>query len=137
MFKVPLSVGDSIKLAIAMGFLAPGTATLPDTAKNATTVLFGVAKPALISLCHISKNSQDPTLRDILYMPRVQVQPSLTLKMVKGEVKQVEATFFGLPSLQDGSTGTPTSEDFRILDPVSAADTGMHASSKEYHENNT
>lgn len=112
-FKVMMSLGDATKLAIAAGYSAPGSSS--GTGVTAYTVLLGVVKPVWLSLLHVVKNVQAPTYNDYLYMPRVQCSSKLTVKKDKKGILQAEVIFMCAPSQQDGSTGTPTSEDFRIL----------------------
>jgi len=130
-FKCTMSVGDAQKLAIAAGYSTTGSTTTTGTA--AYTVTMGVLKPVWLTLLHIVTNPHDASLKDYLYIPRAQVNPKITIKTDPKGMRVAEVEFLCAPSQQDGSTGTPTSEDLRIKD-ASGNPTGMGAPALAIYE---
>lgn len=124
-FKVTMSMGDAVKLAIAAGYSSTGSSS--GTGTSAYTVLLGAVKPVWLTLLHEVKNVHSPTYKDYLYIPRAQCSSKLTIKTDKKGIRQAEVTFMCAPSQQDGTTGTPTSEDFRLKVGGVATDMGAPA----------
>ena len=129
-FKCTMSLGDATKLAIAAGYSAPGSSS--GTGTSAYTVLLGAVKPVWLTLLHSVKNVHAPTYYDRLYIPRAQCSSKLTIKTDKKGIRQAEVTFMCAPPQQDGSTGTPTSEDFRLK--VGGVATDLGGCAMAFHE---
>lgn len=101
--KLTLSLGGATNLAIACGYSAATsyTASTSPSGVAAKGVPLGAIKPIELSMVHKVRNSHDPSLYDLHYLPRVQVTPKTVLKFLKGEIREGEVTFNLLASQQD------------------------------------
>jgi len=117
-FKVIMSLGDAVKLAIAAGLVAASSeADILGSGKDADTVLIGVRTPAILTLLYrvINPHEADKPYYDYVYLPRVQVDPSLLLEFKKKDVRTAETIFNLEPSHQDGTvSGATTSQDLKM-----------------------
>lgn len=101
--KLTLSLGGATNLAIACGYSSATsyTAPLSPLGVAAKGVPLGAMKPVLLSLIHKVRNSHDPSLYDLFYLPRVQVTTKTIQKFVKDGIREGEVEFNILASQQD------------------------------------
>jgi len=99
-FKVKMSLGDAVNLAVAAGLAAvPGSTNT--TGMDAHAIPLGPWKPQFLSLLHKVRNPHDSTKHDYIYMPRVQVDGKILLAFMKKQIREAEVTFYVLASQQD------------------------------------